>query len=473
MGSEIRPHGSVWQHSVMTTGPAPHAEDPRSSLAALLSFLVPGLGQAYNGRRALAAMLVLPVVLIGLIVLALAADGEAALTRLLSIRFLAGLLVLDVALLGWRLVAIAQAHGERAPLGLRHWTGWVTGLLLVITLGMHLLPGWYVVKAIDTIGAVSLEGSGVSRGGVGGSGINIGLPGETSLPVPSDQPEPKGHQRINVLLVGVDSGPGRGQALTDTMLVVSIDPDGGPPAMISVPRDVYGTPLPDGRVYDSKLNSLMSFAASRPGEFPLGGAGTLKAAVGELLGIRIHYFGAVNLLGFRDAVDAIGGVDIVVQRTVNDPFYRNEYDQLTGFYLATGEHHLDGTTALAFARSRKGYGDSDFTRADRQQQLLAAIRQKLTAGNLVFSLPGLLDAVKNTITTDIPGDRLSWLAAAVQRADMANLQRVVLQPPDFMSARSNPSAGYILVPDLDAIRAATSAMLEPQSTRTPAPLPGD
>ncbi len=457
----------------MTTGPSAHTEDPRSSLAALLSFLVPGLGQAYNGRRALAAMLVLPIVLIGLVVLILLADGQAALARLLSIRFLAGLLVLDVALLGWRLIAIVQAHGERAPLGLRHWTGWVTGGLVLITLAMHLLPGWYVVKAIDTIGAVSLEGSGVSRGGVGGGGADIGLPGETSLPVPSDQPEPDGTKRINVLLVGVDSGPGRGQALTDTMLVVSIDPNGGPPAMISVPRDVYGTPLPDGRVYNSKLNSLMSVAASRPGEFPQGGAGTLKSAIGELLGIRIHYFGAVNLLGFRDAVDAIGGVDVVVERTVNDPFYRNEFDQLTGFYLAAGQHHLDGTTALAFARSRKGYGDSDFTRADRQQQLLAAIRQKLTAGNLVFSLPGLLDAVKSTITTDIPGDRLAWLATAVQQADMANLQRVVLQPPDFMSPRSDPRAGYILVPDLDAIRAATSAMLESGATPTPEAQPRD
>jgi len=314
-----------------------------------------------------------------------------------------------------------------------------------------------------------LEGSGVSRGGVGGGAI--GLPGESQLPAPSDQPEPQGHERINVLLVGVDSGPGRVTALTDTMLLVSIDPDGGAPAMISVPRDLYGAPLPDGRVYNAKLNSLMAFAAARPGEFPAGGVGTLKAAVGELLGLKVHYFGAVNLLGFRDAVDAIGGVDIVVERAVNDPTYRNEYGQLTGFYISTGEHHLNGTTALAFARSRKGAGDSDFTRADRQQQLLAAIRDKLSAGNLVFSLPGLLDAVRNTISTDIPGDRLPWLAGAVQDADMGGMERLVLQPPTYVTPASSATAGYILVPHLDAIRMAVAHMLEPEATHTPLPVP--
>jgi polyisoprenyl-teichoic acid--peptidoglycan teichoic acid transferase len=460
----------------MTTEPSARAADPRSSLAALLSFLVPGLGQAYNGRRALAAMLLLPTgVLVAAVAIALLTDGRTVVTKLLSIRFLVGLLVLDMALLGWRVVAIVQAHGDRSRLAIRHWTGWVTAALVVVTLAMHLLPGWYVVKAIDTIGTVSLEGSGISRAGVGGAGIGlggpVGLPDATALPVPSDQPKPETHERVNILLVGVDSGPGRSTALTDTMLVASLDPDGGPPGMVSIPRDLYGVPLPDGRVYNAKLNSLMAIAAMRPDEYPLGGVGTLKAAIGELLGVKIHYFGAVNLLGFRQAVEAIGGVDIVVQRAVNDPFYRNEYDKLTGFYISPGPHHLDGTTALAFARSRKGYGDSDFTRADRQQQLLTAIRQKLTAGNLVFALPGLLDAVKNTISTDIPADQFPYLATVIQDANASELQRIVLTPPTYMTVSSSQAAGYILIPNLDAIREVGQRLLDPQPTPTPIPPP--
>lgn len=430
--------------------------DPRSTLAAFLSFLFPGLGQAYNGRLGLALMLALPVVLLILgIALALSAERSSVLSQLLNTRFLVGLIVLDVALLGWRLVAIAQAHGERSSLAVRDWTTWLTAILLVATLAMHALPGYYVAKAVDTLNAVAREGSGVSRssGGVGD------IPDESPLPIPSDQPDVRRGERVNVLLVGIDAGPGRDHSLTDTMLVVSLDPDGGSSAMISIPRDLYGTPLPGGRVYNAKLNSLMSHAAARPTEFPLGGVGTLKAAIGELLGVKIHYFGAINLLGFMQAVDAIGGVDINVERTINDPLYNDEYGSRVGFYLPAGRHHLDGRTALAFVRSRRGIGDNDFTRADRQQQLLAAMREKLTAGNLVLALPGLLDAVKSTISTDIPSERLSGLAAAVQDADMGHLRRIVLQPPTHMTANPNSAAGYILIPNLDAIRAVGEELL--------------
>lgn len=463
------PYGTIashGEHFVTAAARAPDSPlDPRSSLAAFLSFVFPGLGQAYNGQRQLAWMLALPVVLLAaMAALALIAARAGVLSQLLDSGFLVGLIVLDLALLGWRAVAIAQAHGWRAPISVRHWTGWVTGLLLVATLGMHLLPAYWAVKAIDTLGAVSREGSGVS-GGVGG------LPGETPLPIPSHQPDVRRGDRVNVLLVGIDAGPGRDHSLTDTMLVVSLDPRGGRSAMISVPRDMYGTPLPDGRVYNSKLNSLMSFAAARPAEFPAGGVGTLKAAIGELLGIRIHYFAAINLLGFKQAVDAIGGVDITVERLINDPTYNNEFGEREGFYLAPGQHHLDGHLALAFVRSRRGVGDNDFTRADRQQQLLGAVQEKLTAGNLVLALPGLLDAVRDTISTDVPESRLSELAAAVQEADMSRLERIVLQPPKYVTPGSSPTAGYILIPDLAAIRSAVADLLEgvdPDQSEAPA-----
>jgi LCP family protein required for cell wall assembly len=437
-------------------------------VAAFLSFVFPGLGQAYNGQRQLAWILALPVVLLaGTAALALIAAQAGVLSQLLDSGFLVGLIVLDLALLGWRVVAIAQAHGWRAPISARHWTGWVTGLLLAVTLGMHLVPAYWAVKAIDTLGAVSREGSGVSRGGIGG------IPGETPLPIPSDQPDVRRGERVNILLVGIDSTPERDHSLTDTMLVVSLDPRDGRSAMISVPRDLYGTPLPDGRVYNAKLNSLMSFAAERPAEFPAGGVGTLKAAIGELLGIKIHYFGAINLVGFKQAVDAIGGVDITVQRAISDPTYRNEFGVREGFFLEPGRHHLDGHLALAFVRSRKGVGDNDFTRADRQQQLLTALRAKLTAGNLVLALPGLLDAVKNTISTDVPEAQLSNLAAAVQEADMSKLERIVLQPPEYMTADPNSSAGYILIPNLDAIREVVAELLTgPGTDQSEAPAAG-
>ena len=429
--------------------------NPRAPLAAFLSFLFPGLGQAYNGETGLAWILATPAfLLVAGVVGALAVVGSGLLARLFDVRFLIGLIVLDLALLGWRLVAVMQAHAHHEPAARRLWTTWVTGLLVAATLGMHLLPAWYAVKAIDTLDAVALGGSGGS-----GSGLDHALPIFSGLPEPSGQPNVDAGERVNVLLVGVDSAPGRTTALTDTMLVVSLDTNGTRSAMVSIPRDLYGVMLPSGQPYNRKLNSLMSYAGARPDEFPLGGVGTLKATVGRLLGVPIHYFAAINLLGFKDAVDAIGGVDITVTRAINDPTYNDEYGERVGFYLQPGTYHMDGRTALAFVRSRKGVGDSDFTRADRQQRLLTALREQLTAGNLLLTLPALLDAVKNTIATDVPGDRLAQLAQAVQEADMSRLERIVLQPPDYMTADPFSSSGYILVPNFDAIRAVGESLL--------------
>src|SRR3990170_1853179 len=346
------------------------------------------------------------------------------------------------------LAAVVQAHGHYESANRRRWTTWVTGLLVVATLGMHALPAWYAAKAIDTLDAVALGGSAGS--------IDDSLPVFSGLPEPSGQPDVAAGERVNVLLVGVDSAPGRVTALTDTMLVVSLDTLGTRSAMISIPRDLYGAPLPNGLPFNNKLNALMTYADARPDEFPLGGVGTLKATIGRLLGVPIHYFAAINLLGFKQAVDAIGGVDITVTRAINDPTYYDEYGKPAGFYLQPGTYHMDGHTALAFVRSRKGVGDSDFTRADRQQQL--------TAGNLLLSLPALLDAVKNTIATDVPGDRMPELAQAVQDADMSLLKRIVLQPPDYMTADPYSSAGYILVPNLAAIRAIGAALLAEPTT---------
>jgi LCP family protein required for cell wall assembly len=424
---------------------SPPPSGRRASLAAVLSFLFPGLGQYYNGEVGLAMLLAAPVViLVGLVVLVLAIGSSQVLGRLFDVRFLVGLIVLDVILLAWRLIAVMQAHGRWERPTLRSRATWATAVLVTATLVMHAVPAYYAAKAIDTLGSVAL----------GGRSQDVRNPfGIGSLGEPSGQPDVGRGERVNILLVGVDSAPGRTTSLTDTMLVVSLDPDGTKSAMISVPRDLYGAPLPDGSFYNEKLNSLMATAAAHPDEYPLGGVGTLKAAVGRLLGVPINYFAAINLIGFKQMVDSIGGVDITVLRAIDDPTYSDEFGDLTGFELAVGTYHMNGHTALAFVRSRKGAGDNDFTRADRQQQLLTAIRDKLTAGNLMLALPGLLDAVKNTIATDVPSARLAELARAVQGADMSQLQRIVLQPPDYMRADPFSSAGYILIPDLEAIRA--------------------
>jgi LCP family protein required for cell wall assembly len=427
--------------------PTRHAlrPDPRSAAAATLSFLFPGLGQGYNGQWGLAAILAIPVLLVVLLLatfVVLASNGILA--RLLDVRILLALTLLNLALLGWRLVAIVQAHAQRGTLTFRSWTTWTTALLVVVTVAMHGLPTWYAAKAIDTLGSVALEGGGDLFDGSGGSGITA----------PSNQPELDDGERLTILLVGVDFAPGRSSNLTDTMLVATIDPVTGEAAMVSVPRDLYGVPLGDGRVYNAKLNSLMSTASADRAAYPLGGPATLKAAISELLGTRIHYFAAIDMEGLRQTVDRLGGVDITVARAISDPGYTDTLTGAKGFWIEAGRQHLDGTTALAYARSRKSAGETDFTRAERQQQLLTAIAAKLTAGNLFTALPGLLDAVRDNVATDIPSSRMSAIAAELQSADLARIERVVLSPDDgYVTVEVASAAGYVLYPDLDAIRA--------------------
>ena len=108
--------------------------------------------------------------------------------------------------------------------------------------------------------------------------VMAGIGDDEPIVAPSYQPEVARGERVTILLVGVDFAPGRATHLTDTMLVATLDPETGEGAMISIPRDLYGVPLGDGRVYNAKLNSLMATAAADRSTYPLGGPATLKAA---------------------------------------------------------------------------------------------------------------------------------------------------------------------------------------------------
>ncbi len=435
--------------------------DPRAAAAAIFSFVFPGLGQGYNGQWLLAALLAVPVLLLAVLgILVVLSSGSDILSRLLDSRVLVALIVLDLALLGWRLVAILQAHGNRGRLTFRTWPTWVTAVLVVVTVAMHAFPAYYAAKAIDTLGSVSLEG--------GGGLLDDRTGGDVDIPAPSVQPDVGLGERVSILLVGVDFAPGRAHHLTDTMLVATLDPETGEGAMISIPRDLYGTPLGDGRLYNAKLNSLMATASTDPATYPLGGPATLKSAIGELLGTRIHYFAAIDIEGMREVIDTLGGVTVTVERTLNDPRYRDTHTGQRGLHIDAGEQHLDGFRALGYVRSRMSPGESDFTRAERQQQLLAAIADQLTAGNLLVTLPGLLDAVKGNVATDVPSARISALAAEVQDADLGGLERVVLTPDEgYVIVDADSAAGYVLYPNLDAIRELGQRMFASGSAEAP------
>jgi LCP family protein required for cell wall assembly len=442
-------------------------KDDRAPLAALLSFFIPGLGQAYNRDFRLAALMALPPIAFVLLLMAATGKGSGLLSDLLDVRILVAIILIDLALLGWRLVAIIQAHVAREPAISNRWTTWVTALLVLLTVGMHLLPAWYATATINTLNAVSVGGRDPNR-------IFVPPPstpdpnrvvGPVHTPEPTPVPPITG--RVAVLLVGLDSLPQRSTMNTDTMMVAILDPKSGP-ALISIPRDTFGTPMGDGRVYNSKLNSLLSAGTHDPSTYPLGGPGSLKAAVGALLGIQIDYMVAIDLLGFLGLVDTLGGVDITVTRGVYDSFYFNEYEQQTGFYLEPGEYHFDGHTALAYARTRFGIGDNDFTRAARQQELLEALVRQVTGADLLLNYPTLLALAGDSVASDIPVEHMQYLARLLEKADMSSVERLVIQYP--LAYADNLTDGtYILVPDIEAIQAAVESMLSTDSGPAPPP----
>ena len=125
-----------------------------------------------------------------------------------------------------------------------------------------------------------------------------------------------------MLLVGVDAGVGRRTFLTDTMIVVSLDPVAGTVSMLSIPRDMVDVPLPDGTVFPAKINGLVSWARHNPGQFPGAdgrGYDVLMGALGTLLDVRIDLYAQVTLGGFVSVVDRLGGVDVNVRRAFCDP----------------------------------------------------------------------------------------------------------------------------------------------------------
>ncbi len=279
-------------------------------------------------------------------------------------------------------------------------------------------------------------------------------------------PVPGTDARMNVLLVGIDAGAGRDHALTDSLIVVSLDPVGKTVSMASLPRDLVNVPLGDGRTFAPKLNSLLSYATTHKDEFPAGGMRTLENAVGTLLGIPIHYYATVDLGGFIKMVDAVGGVDVNVKQALDDPKYRGYgVTGNKGWQVDIGPHHFDGKDALAYARIRRSVGQTDFTRQARQQEILLALRSKVVKGGALFSLPSLLDAVGDTVSTDLPPERLPDLAVLAGEIPAKKILRVVVRFPLVHPAKPGQSKyGAVQLPDVAAILAMAGRLFSTPGT---------
>ena len=179
------------------------------------------------------------------------------------------------------------------------------------------------------------------------------------------------------------------------MIVVSLDPVSETVSMVSIPRDMVDVPFSDGRKFRGKINSLVSYARHHAKQFPgRNGKGfdVLMDALGTLLKVPIQYYAVVNLGGFVRVIDTLGGVNVNVAHSFCDPKY-SEYGYERGFSITAGRHHLNGQQALAYARVRRPAGESDFTRAARQQEVLSGVRDAVVKGGFLNDPVGLLKAL--------------------------------------------------------------------------------
>ena len=262
----------------------------------------------------------------------------------------------------------------------------------------------------------------------------------------SPTPEPttipwRGTDRINILLMGIDRRPGEPFiSRTDSMIVVSINPETEKVSMLSVPRDLYVV-LP-GRGRD-RINTAFVYGST--GNNPAGGAELAMQTVEYNLGISIDHYVLVDFSAVINGVDLLGGVDVNVPYTINDPTYPNMNYGYDPLYIPAGLQHFDGSTALKYARTR--HQDTDFGRARRQQQLILAVRDKAVAlgiGNMLQQAPALYQQLEQGIRTDLSVEQMIRLATTLSGIPAENIHNEVLDQR-YVSGHVTAQGAQVLV----------------------------
>lgn len=272
-------------------------------------------------------------------------------------------------------------------------------------------------------------------------------------------------QRINIALYGY-GGPGHdGAYLSDSIMIVSIQPESsGPPqvAEISIPRDWYvpiydaaGRKVDEGRINQAYSDGMLyGDGGVKAGTSGAGGA-MADAALSHLLGIPITYFVGVNFAAFEQAVNAVGGVDIDVPVAFTDHQYPACFSDACGYTtirFAAGEQHMDGATALEYARSRHGDNGqgSDFARSRRQQLILTALKQRVLSIGGIGSLPSLLDALGGNVDTNLTINDAEAIYDLIKGVAPAQVRHVSLDDTNFLYECGYPArcgAAYLFAHD--------------------------
>lgn len=263
--------------------------------------------------------------------------------------------------------------------------------------------------------------------------------GATPNPEFAADPIAADSERITLLLLGVDTRPSEAgyRTLSDTIMIASIDPQTGHAGILSIPRDLL-VELPGYGL--GKINTA----------YVRGGGELAMQTVEYNLGIEVDHYVVVQFRAFTTLVDEVGGIRVDVPYEIYDEEFPAECDNrdcgYEPLYISAGLQHMDGETALKYARTR--HGDSDFDRAGRQQQVIMALRDQVLSINalprLIERAPALYSALADNIRTDLSLDEMIELATLAAGVQDANIRRAVLTDAEAPS-RSDPQYGYVLV----------------------------
>ncbi|ASD21189.1 MULTISPECIES: LCP family protein [Cryobacterium] len=293
--------------------------------------------------------------------------------------------------------------------------------------------------------------------------------------------EPPVDGRYNIMLLGGDAGSDRLGMRPDSTSVVSIDAETGKADIIGIPRDLEYVPFPedsplyasypDGYGYDGvcdvdvcQLNSIYTEVELKsPEMYPNAvaegsepGIEAMRDAASGVTGLTIQYYVLIDMQGFSQLIDALGGVDITVAERLPIGGQEDDLSDVEG-WVEAGPQHMDGFTALWYGRAR--HGTSDYDRMSRQRVLQEAILQQFNPGNVLTKFQGVAQAGQEVVKTDVPQGMLGYFTRLAAKTKELPVGAVELVPANNVDPTD---------PDYDYIAGLIDAALNPV-TETPAP----
>jgi LCP family protein required for cell wall assembly len=268
--------------------------------------------------------------------------------------------------------------------------------------------------------------------------------------------------RINLLLLGIDRRTGSSWASrTDTIMVVTLDPDTRGAGMLSIPRDLQLTIPGQGQ---DRVNTANVYGYRQ--DNPDAGPRLVKATIEANFGIPIDGYLMVDFQAFESIIDTLGGIYVDVPKRLHDTRYPDPKPgdpyAFKTIHFDPGRQYMNGRRALEYARSRMS--TSDFDRAKRQQLVLLATRQKALSLSAVPRWPSLAATIADGVRTDMDTGKLLTLAFLAVEMDTSNLKQVVLEPP-LVTGHRRADGAAVQLPNWNLINPVLVELFGPPASR--------